>query len=112
MEHQRTMLVIPKPLLMSVLTAVAITCSFFVTASESTHPRDVWQSLSAAERKLPRDILVQQLQAQGKAVPTCWLRSSQARSKNVESELEPIMYRLVGEDIDKLQAVMGLVESR
>ena len=112
MERRSIIRFIPKLLLMSAVIAVAMACSFSVTASESTHPRDFWQSLSAAERKLPRDILVQQLQAEGRAVPSVWLRSAQAASRVTATEPAPAapkMYRLLGEDVESLQSVMALL---
>ena len=111
MEHPSIMRATPKILLMLVIVAFATTYlpNSVAAESESAHPRAIWQSLSPAERKLPRDILVQQLLEQGKAVPPGWQRFAQARSKTAASEPNPVMYRVLGQDIDSLETVMNLL---
>ena len=111
MEHPSIMRATPQILLISVIVAFATTylSNSVAAESESAHPRAIWQSLSPAERKLPRDILVQQLLEQGKAVPPGWQKSAQARSKTAASEPDPVMYRVLGQDIDSLETVMNLL---
>ena len=77
-------------------------------AADSAHPRAVWQSLTPAERKLPRDILVQQLLAQGKPVPPGWQRAAKSRSKSSDESEVVTTYRVTGSDIDLLRTAIAL----
>lgn len=72
----------------------------------ATNPRVFWNSLTPAERKLPRDILIEQRLAAGKTVPPGWERSAQARSKNQGAEQ---VYRLDGDSLEALETVMSQI---
>ena len=65
-----------------------------------------WSSLTPAERKLPRDILVAQRLAAGKTVPPGWERSAQASSKNRSSQASERLYRLDGDSLAALESVL------
>ena len=65
-----------------------------------------WNSLTPAERKLPRDILVAQRLAAGKTVPPGWERSAEASSKNRSSQVSERLYRLDGDSLAALESVL------
>lgn len=65
-----------------------------------------WNSLTSAERKLPRDILVTQRLAAGKTVPPGWERSAEASSKNRSSQVSERLYRLDGDSLAALESVL------
>ena len=83
-------------------------------ASEGANPRAVWQSLSPAERKLPRDVLVKALLAEGREVPFSWQPKSAAESRSRVSALDAdtgSVYRVTGDDLLSLHSIMALVDS-
>lgn len=78
-------------------------------SDSAVNPRAFWNSLTLAERKLPRDILVAQRLAAGKSVPSGWEQSAQARSKSRTAGAEQPIYRLDGDSLDALEAVLSVV---
>ncbi|MDB2644095.1 hypothetical protein N9Y37_06565 [Luminiphilus sp.] len=82
-------------------------------AAESANPRVVWQSLSPAERKLPRDVLVKELLAEGREVPSSWQPKPAAESRSRVSASDAdagSVYRVTGEDLLSLHNIMVLVD--
>ncbi|MDB4048703.1 hypothetical protein N9485_00695 [Luminiphilus sp.] len=82
-------------------------------AAESANPRVFWQSLSPAERKLPRNILVKGLLAQGREVPSSWQPKPAAESRSrvpaSDADAEAV-YRVTGDDLLSLHNIMALVD--
>lgn len=82
-------------------------------AAESASPRVVWQSLSPTERKLPRDVLVKELLAQGREVPSSWQPKTAAESRSRVSASDAdagSVYRITGDDLLSLHNIMVLVD--
>ena len=77
--------------------------------SSSVNPRAFWNSLTPAERKLPRDVLIQQRMDAGKAIPPGWERSAQARSKSRSAAPAEQIYRLDGDSLESLETVLSQV---
>ena len=83
------------------------------TASEGTNPRAFLQSLSPAERKLPRDLLVKEMLAQGREVPSSWQPNPVAESRSRVSASDAdagSVYRVTGDDLLSLHSIMALVD--
>jgi len=102
---------------MSVLTLiVAISVSLCATMpasaqddSSAVNPREFWNSLTPAERKLPRDVLIQRRMDAGKAVPPGWQRSAQARSQSRSAAPAEQIYRLDGDSLESLETVLSQI---
>ena len=75
-------------------------------AANSNSALAFWNSLTPAERKLPRDILVAQRLAVGKTVPPGWQRSAEASSKNRSSQVSERLFRLDGDSLAALESVL------
>ena len=75
-------------------------------AANSNSALAFWNSLTPAERKLPRDILVAQRLAAGKTVPPGWERSAEASSKNRSSQVSERLFRLDGDSLAALESVL------
>lgn len=73
------------------------------------HPRVLLSSLSAADKKLPRDILIAQRQAEGKPVPAEWLASENVQKRAKSDGKSVNYYRVSGKDVADLKTVLSLV---
>ena len=82
-----------------------------VTQNDTSNvsPRDFWASLTLSERKIPRDILVQQYLAEGKPVPASWEQAAQKRSQSRVTATSEQTFRLDGDSVEDLAAVLSQI---
>ena len=77
--------------------------------TSNVSPRDFWSSLTLSERKIPRDILVQQYLAEGKLVPASWEQAAQKRSQGRSTATSEQTFRLDGDSVEDLEAVLSQI---